>query len=529
MNGPLVDHLGRPLAQGRISRASRESGTYRGSISNYRPHRILTSEGEAGERKLTQDRAQDLYANDFAARSAVDAISTNAVGTGLVPQPHLPHKRLNISEEEAADVKDQMEWIWAEWCTQADAAGKMHFEDMQLAGIRSMLRMGELLHLPVMEETGHDGRTFSLAIQALSPKRLRTPEDKSIDPSIRDGVHLSPSGKPLGYWIAAPRPAYASGLDCGGLSTALAASDFRYVPARVAHRPGIFHIFRNDDEEQIRGNSTLSTGVKLFRNLADAIDYELYAQIIAASFPVFFALEGGQSGLPDAVREQYGLPPAENPADKRYYQSVGPGEMLYGNPGEKPEILESKRPSQNFMNFVELILRAQGAASGISYETMFRDFSKSNYSSARAALNEDWKTFFLYRNHFSRMYCQPIWNMVQEEAWLRGRLVLPKNAPDFYAAMFLWCNCYWYGPSRGYIDPVKEIQANVLAISERLMTRHEHFAQYGADFTESMDTIEVEEKRLAAMPKAPDSVAVRSVHLASANDVDNKGDANADV
>lgn len=526
MNGQLLDHLGRPLVQSRISRASRESGAYRGSIGNYRPHRLLSSEGEYGERRLTQDRAQDLYANDFAARSAVDAISANSVGTGLVPQPHIPHKLLNISEEEAAEVKDQMEWIWAEWSAQADAAGRLHFEDIQLSGIKSMLRMGELLHLPVMEEG--DGRSFSLAIQTLSPKRLRTPEDLSIDPYIRDGVHLSPSGRPLGYWLAAPAPAYASGLDCDGLSAAMSSADFRYVPARVGHRPGIFHLFRQDEEEQTRGVSTLSTGVKLFRNLADAIDYELYAQIIAASFPVFFALEGGQSGLPEAVREQYGLP-TEDPGEKRYYQSVGPGEILYGNPGEKPEILESKRPSQNFMNFAELVLRAEGAAAGISYETMLRDFSKSNYSSSRAALNEDWKTFLLYRSCFSRLYCQPIWNMVQEEAWLRGLLSLPKQAPDFYEARFLWCNCYWYGPSRGFIDPVKEIQANVTAIANRLMTRHEHFAQYGADFTESMDTIESEEKRLAALSKAAPAVSVRRSGSASVEQADEKqDDQNAD-
>ena len=511
----IVGRLGRPLAQERVAGPSRESGAFRGSINNYRPHRTISRDGETRERTLTQDRAQDLYANDFAARSAVDAISVNAVGTGLVPQPRLPFKRLGISEEEAAEIKDQMEWAWAEWVTQAHAAGTMHFEDLQLSGIKSMLRLGELLHVPVMESPDQNpARTFGLAIQPLSPRRLRTPSDKVTDPAIRDGIHFSSTGKPLGYWIAAPKPSLYSGLDCGGLSSVLTSDNFRYITAWVAHRPGLFHLFRHDEEEQVRGVSTLSTGVKLFRNLSDSIDYELLAQVVTASFPVFIAMEGGQSGLPDMVREQYGLPAPGEPEEKRYYQTVDPGQLIYGNAGEKPQVLESKRPSNNFMNFVELILRAQGAASGISYETMIRDFSKSNYSSARAALNEDWKTFLLYRSHFVRMYCQPIWDMVMEEAWLRGKVVLPKGAPDFYQSRFLWCNCYWYGPSRGYIDPVKEIQANVLAIQNRLMTRHEHFAQYGSDFSESMDTIESEEKRLASMLHAGPAMTVKKPGLA---------------
>ncbi len=499
----LVDRLGRPLPPSRPAGPSRESGAYRGTTSNYRPRRVHTQTGESAERALTQARAQDLYANDFAARSAVDSTAINAVGTGLMPQPRIPAKRLGIGEDQAHDTAEQMAWIWAEWCAQAHAGGTMHFEDLQYSGIGSVLRLGELLHLPLMKEpTPENARSFSLALQPLSPLRLSTPPGKFADPSIRDGVHLSDYGEPLGYWIAAPRPS--------ALGTALPVTDadFRYIPARVGHRPGLFHLFRHNEEEQVRGVSGLSTGVKLFRNLEDAIDHELLAQVLAASFPVFIGLEGGRAGLPEAVLEQYNLAEPEKTGGNRYYQDVVPGTIIYGNKDEKPHILESKRPNQNFMAFVELVLRAQGASFGIPYEVLLKDFSKTNYSSARAALNEAWKVFQFYRNWFARLYCQPIWNMVQEEAYLRGRLVLPAKAPGFYEARFLWLNTYWYGPSRGYVDPVKEIQANIMAIANRLMTRTEHWAQNGGDFDEGMEQIEAEERRLAGLAPAPAVVKV---------------------
>lgn len=497
------------LPQERVSTPSRDSGAMRGSISAYRPRRVGTQAGETAERHLTQDRAQDLYANDFAARSVVDSIALSSVGTGLTPQPRIPWKRLGITKKQAEDVKEQMEWIWAEWCPQADVTGRMHFEDMQYSGLCSILRMGEKVHVPVKEEpTLENGRSFSLALQALSPKRLGTPSDRQHDPSIRDGVHLSEYGRPLGYWLAAPRPTAFPGTAWSAPSSSLASDQYRYVPARIAHRPGIFHLFRQEEEEQVRGVSCLSTGVKLFRNLGDAIDHELLAQVLAASFPIFIAQEGGRAGLPPEVLENYNLAVPEDENARRYYQEVNAGTIMYGNKDEKPHILESKRPSQNFLGFVELILRAQGAARGIPYEVLFKDFSKSNYSSTRAAMNEAWKVFLFYRSWYARLYCQPVWNMVQEEAYLRGRINLPASAPGFYEARLFWTNAYWYGPKRGYVDPLKEIQANLLAISNRLMTRTEHWAENGGDFSEAMDTVESEEERLAAMPAQTPAVKV---------------------
>ena len=77
-------------------------------------------------------------------------------------------------------------------------------------------------------------------------------------------------------------------------------------------------------------------------------------------------------------------------------------------------MLESKRPSANFSAFVEIVLRATAASVGIPYESLTKDFSKTNYSSARAALNEAWKLYSFYRNWFGRLYCQPVYEMVIE-------------------------------------------------------------------------------------------------------------------
>lgn len=491
----ILDSRGRPVPQAPLTSPSRESGSYRGTLSHYRTRRVGTPLGEAAERVITQERAADLYANNFAAKSSVDSIATNAVGTGLMPRPVIPYKQLGISRDEAKEVKEQMLWNWEEWCPQADAAARMAFEDLQLLGIKSLLRPGELVHLPVMLPVDGIERTYGLALQALSPLRMCTPSDLSASPDIRDGVHLNAHGAPLGYYIAAPVAALGRTVD----KSALTSADFRYIKAKNGHRPGIFHIFKNDDEEQVRGTSSLGPGMKLFKNLDDAIDYELLAQVLAASFPVFIGMDAERGALPPDVRERLGYGPGGEPK-RSLHQTVDPGTFVYGEPGEKPEVLESRRPSQNFMAFCELVLRAQGAMQQMPYEVVMKDFSKSNYSSIRAAMNEAWKVFMLYRRFYARHYCQPIWAMVQEEAYLRGRLKLPKGAPGFYERRLMWCNSYWDGPSRGFVDPVKEVLANIYAINNRLASRTKVLAEQGEDFDETMDVIEDEDERMKDMP-----------------------------
>lgn len=301
----LFDQFGNPVSTARMSaRASRDAGAFRGSLSGWRGPQVLSREGESRERGVMQRRAADLAANDWAAHSAVEAISGNAIGTGLVPKASIPADMLGIPSESARELGKRMEWAFALWTSEADVRGQCHFADLQNLGIRTMLSMGEMLHLAVMfgeEACGRQGRAFSFALQTLAPARLMTPGGMESDPYVHDGVRLSEYGRPEGYWLATPKASPAAAY-LPVERSALLETDFTYVPSRVGHRPNVFHLFRHETDEQVRGVSAFSKGIELFRNLSDAISYELFAQVIAASFPVFVALESGGVQLPDYTK-----------------------------------------------------------------------------------------------------------------------------------------------------------------------------------------------------------------------------------
>ncbi|MDR0477668.1 MAG: phage portal protein [Desulfobulbaceae bacterium] len=478
------------------AKVSRDAGSRRGSLSAYNPPYAHTLEQQARERVLSQDRAADLAANDWAAQSGIDSITINAVGTGLRPRSRLNSKRLGISADAARQLQEDIEAVWKAWTPQAHTRGMLHFEDLQFLGLRGMLKHGEMFHLPVMLDD--PGRKIKLAIQDVQPSRLRTPLNLAGDPSIVDGVQLNHYGAPETYWLATPTSATSRIVNIADLDS----SQFTCVSARLGHRPGAFHLFWHSEEEQTRGESALSPGMNLFRHLADALDNELLAAVTTASLPVFIGREPGGPVLPEYAQQE-----EDEDGKKRYYEEARGGAVMYGNTGEKPYILESGRPSPNFAHFSEFVLRAMAASLGIPYEVLAKDFSKTNYSSARAALLEAWRKFLLYRAWLVRHYCQPIWGMVIEEAWLASLIKLPAGAPDFYDARDLYTQALWIGPPRGYVDPVKEIASTVTALEERLMTYSEALAERGRDFDEVMDERQEEESRLAGFTIQPTKVS----------------------
>ena len=151
-----------------------------------------------------------------------------------------------------------------------------------------------------------------------------------------------------------------------------------------------------------------------------------------------------------------------------------PGTLITGQPGHKPHILSSNRPGPQFDPFYERILRVAAASTGQPYEMVAKDFSKTNYSSARAALLEVWKMHTLYQDWFVRGYLNILWGMVMEEAWIRGLLVVPDGAPSLYESPLIaqaWLSNVWTRPPRGQIDPTKEREAEQLGLDALTETR----------------------------------------------------------
>ncbi|MDH3280434.1 MAG: phage portal protein [Gammaproteobacteria bacterium] len=411
---------------------------------------------------LLRQRARDLVRNDGTASGIASTITVNTVGTGIQPQSRPDVDGLGITEEQAEDFATQTERVWSRWAPEADAQERLHFVEMQALVERQILENGEVLLLPTRIESDH--RFLPLAFEVIEADRLQTPTDQRSRRDIRSGVELGDRGQPIAYWINVNHPGDR------GLMRVSTSQDFIRYPARN-DRTGernMFHLYWTKRPRQTRGEPFFASVLTHFKDLADYLEAELVAARIQACFALIFE-----------SKDPYGLAGASATgadAQGRRLTELEPGLVHYAENGEIPHAFNPSRPTTAFDPFVDKMLRMIGSSLGLPYELVMKDFSKVNYSSARASLMEA-RRFFRCRQQFHSLRMgQPVWDMVQREAYVQGEL---RGINLFAREADLWLKAAWIAPGWGFMDPTKEVAAAQEAIRSGLSTLPDECAALG--------------------------------------------------
>ena len=448
------------------------SGGYRGAKKN-RPHdQWLPGGGSADEDLLLdlpdlRERSRDLNRNDGIAAGATDTVVTNVVGSGIMPQSQISAERLNIATEKAVEIQSQVELAWSRWKRNADSTNRLDFDDMQSLVQRQILENGEVLFLPLMIP---ERRPYSLALELIEADRLDTPPQKMTADNIRGGIELGKRGQPVAYWIKKSHP---GNLTVGTYTT----DDWqRYSAWNSLGRPNVFHLFHQNRPGQSRGVPWFTAALDIFKNMASYMEAELVAARVAACYSILV-----QSPNPYEMGQM--AQAGETDGEGKPVEYLEPGIIKYMGPGEEIKGFSPNRPGNTFEPFIERILRAIGVALDLPYELLAKDFSKTNYSSARAALLEARK-FFQWRQIWLAKYlCQPVWEMVLEEAWLRSEI----DAPDFLEKKREYCKAKWIPNGWQWVDPVKEAKGAEISLKNNMTTLSTVLASRGEDLDETLE------------------------------------------
>jgi lambda family phage portal protein len=238
----------------------------------------------------------------------------------------------------------------------------------------------------------------------------------------------------------------------------------------------VLHLFRREQADQHRGVPVLAAALSTFRSLSKYLEAELTAARVAACISMFVKRSGLTDDLPpgfDATTDAHG--------DARVLERLEPGVIEYLDPGEEIQTFKTDRPGTTFDPFVTRMLRAISAAVGLPYELVVRDFSKTNYSSMRAALLETRRGFRCDQALLANLVLQPIRELVLEEAYARGMLPAVPGFLDLRPALF---RTRWVPPACGWVDPTKEIQASRDAVEGGLSTLADEASSNGQDWSD---------------------------------------------
>ncbi len=471
----ILDQFGRPMqassdtAHFAASRIARELRAWTPPLES------ATSE-LYGEREAIASRAYDLERNDGIASGAMQTYTDNIVGVGLRLSPKPNYIALGRTKEWADQWSRNTR---AKWSTFADSLDFDAGRDLTFAGHTALMLRTAMLDgdgLSIGMWLGPDkrpGAKWSTCVMGIDPARLGTPPGMMEGNGIHDGVEILPeTGESIAYHI---RKAHPADVMRPGIS-----GEYVRVPARTAWgRRRVIHLFDRSRYGAQRGKSVLTKVMSAFKMLAHYQRIELQTVIINSMIAAFI-----ETPLPpDQIAELFGDADKLKASRNQWDVQLEGGSIIPLHPGDKLSTFNPSRPNGAYESFVNAVLRYISTGLNIPYELLMKDFTKTNYSSARAALLEAWRFFLAKREWLGIYWATPVYEMWLEEAIARGEV----EDPGYYENRDAVCACEWIGPGRGWVDPVKEADAAKSRMEGNLSTLERECAEQGLDWEDVLE------------------------------------------
>lgn len=448
-------------------------------------------------------RSLDTSRNDAYVAGAANIHRDNIVGSlfMLTASPSsivLFGKEDTKWEDEFSEEVGEKFTLWAESADNwPDASRKTTLTGLVRMAVGIHTYRGEVLASVEWLRDKDEIRPFNTAIQMIDLDRLSTPPDRAGDKTVRAGIKFNSYGAPVGYFVRLGHPRdYLQPQSY----------QWKFVPIRKPWgRMQMLHIFDQTREHQSRGIAQMVSALKEMRMtknfrdivLQNAVVNATYAASIESDLPTqdIFNRLGGSDVPPEKVQE------ALTAYMVGHYttlsQFMGGAKNLAVNnvkiphlpPGSKLQLRGAGQGGPLGTDFEQSLLRNIAAALDVSYEQLSRDYTRTNYSSARAAMGETWKAMQARKRMVADRFATHVYRLWLEEALNNGLIdSIKRRMPSWYEGQNAdaYSNCSWIGASRGQIDELKETQAAVLRINNGLSSIEQEAARLGIDWRKLM-------------------------------------------
>jgi lambda family phage portal protein len=165
-------------------------------------------------------------------------------------------------------------------------------------------------------------------------------------------------------------------------------------------------------------------------------------------------------------------------AEGSLISEMEPGIFTKGPYGYQFKPFDPQHPGGNFGPFMKSTLRGISAGLLVSYNNLASDLESVNYSSLRAGALEEREMWKLIQSWMIQNYKQEIYRRWLLAALRTQEVQLPAyKFEQFHKPKFIPRSWPW-------VDPEKDINANILALNNLLTTRTDLAAESGEDFEE---------------------------------------------
>lgn len=503
----LVGTTGKDMAIGAYDAAARTEK----QIAGWRPSRQSADMDLLPDKDLIDARARDAGRNDAYVKGGADVHKDSVVGSFYMLNSKPIWEVLGKDEDWAEAFQQEVEQkftLWAEspqkW---VDASRENDFTSLIRLSVGVYVFAGETL--ATVEFPKQKGREFRTAIQMVDTDRLCNPPSAEFSRNIRGGIERDAYGAAMNYYIKATHPSdWRSNARINDMNR------WRKVASKKPWgRPQVIYLREQQRIDQSRGVSEMVAGLREIAITRKFRDVTLQKAVLAATYAATI-----ESELPaNAVYEQLGVGGSGDgytKAAESFLESlndyIGASRhmMIDGvkiphlYPGTKLNMVNAGEANGVGQDFEASLLRYVATSLGISYEELSGDFTKTNYSSARAAMAGTWKFMQSRKRIVADGMANQIFRLWLEEAIQKDviKTFPAAEADSLYTdgalnMMFdALSNADWIGAARGQIDELKETQAAVLRIKYGLSTHEDELARLGKDWRKTYSQLERERK-----------------------------------
>ncbi|MGV2980670.1 phage portal protein [Camelimonas sp. ID_303_24] len=396
------------------------------------------------------NRSRDVMRNTWWGPRIKTTFVSHAVGSGITPTVKTGSKAANKRA-----IK-----VWREWSKAADTEDQLDINGLIALAAGTIVESGEVLVR--RQHTKFARGKVPLRLQLLEGDHLDT---SRAGPMTDQGIAFNADGSRSGYWLMPFHPDNRMMGMLRGASSLVPAND-------------VLHVYRKDRIGQARGVPWVAPVLLKGRDIADLEDAIAVKAKTEACLSVFVKrTPGSNATLAQTVEERVD---SKRGDVRRRLEMLSPGMINYLEDGEDiGAVTPSSSLAFDSVQVNNWMTLAAGA--GITYDQLTGDLRQANYSSLRAGKIEfrrlieqiQWLTLV-------PMLLDKIWRWFVDAAQDAG--VLPRRADGYPVE--------WIMPAVEPIDPLKDLQADILAVRSGRMTWQQFVAGCGFDPDDQLDEIE---------------------------------------
>lgn len=431
-----------------------------------------------------RERARWLDENHDLAIGILDVLVDKVVGQGIAIEPLIkrrdgsPHLELNT----------YLEQLHRDWAKRPEATWQHDLGGMERMIALHLFRDGEVLEQLVSGGGRfiNHGTIVPFTVELIEADFL--PLDfNDLTRNIRQGIERDAWGRPVAYWLYKQHP---SDRFAGGISLPEATQ-----LKRVSADSILFQRMSRRISQQ-RGVSVFVSVISRLGDLKQYENWEGLAAQVAAALTLFITRQP-ESDCPAWLQE-------EMAATSKPHRAMGPAMILEGLPGEKAEVMQSNRPSNQLEPFRKANLKAAASGTGAGYSSISKSYD-GTYSSQRQELVEQDGHYRALRAYFVSRCSRPIYErfiLTAQLAGLLDRLLQDADPTTLFDAQFTGVPMPW-------VDPLKEIEAKEKELGLGITSRSQLIRERGGNPREIAAQINRDNEELpfpvlpAKQPAAP--------------------------